>query len=100
MSDNHEHHLMSLGTHWKVFGALIALTVLTVAFAQIDLGILNPIIAFVLATTKAVIVMSWFMHLKYDSVLNRVIFGSSFFFLAVLLVFSLLDIFTRINPRA
>jgi len=99
MSENHEHHLMSFEVHIKVFVALLVLTFITVAVAQFDFGALNTLIAIAIATVKAAIVMGWFMHLKYDGMMNRVIFLSSFFFLIVLAVFCMMDIVTRINPR-
>ncbi|MEC9282709.1 MAG: cytochrome C oxidase subunit IV family protein, partial [Bdellovibrionota bacterium] len=50
-------------------------------------------------TVKAYFVLAYFMHLKWDSVMNRVLIGSSFFFLALLAIFVFLDEMTRINPR-
>ncbi len=98
--DQHHHHLMSLKTHMNVFAALIVLTVVTVAAARIDLGgLLNFILAMGIASVKAALVMGYFMHLKYDGLMNRVIFGSSFVFLILLAIFPLLDIYTRIIPR-
>ena len=88
-SDKHgerhgEHHIVPFGDYIKVFSALIFLTVVTVAAARVDFGHLNTVIAFGIATVKAVLVMAIFMHLKYDDRLNTVIIGSSFFFLLLL----------------
>ncbi|MBK9323047.1 MAG: cytochrome C oxidase subunit IV family protein [Bdellovibrionaceae bacterium] len=96
--ENHAHHITPLETYLKVAGALFALTFLTVIAHHFNnqLGVLAAPIAFLIATVKAVLVMLWFMHLKYDSVMNRVIFGAGFFFLALLLFFSGLDIWTRV----
>ena len=99
MGSNGEHHLMSLKTHYAVIGALFCLTVITVAVAQFDFGVLNVFIALGVATVKAYFVLAYFMHLKWDSVMNRVLIGSSFFFLALLAIFVFLDEMTRINPR-
>tara|TARA_B100001248_G_scaffold262696_1_gene261034 strand:- start:5396 stop:5710 length:315 start_codon:yes stop_codon:yes gene_type:complete len=103
MSEHHEHHLMSFKTHINVFVALIVLTVVTVLlsskFGLVDFGKAGLLVALLIATAKAAIVMGWFMHLKYDGMMNRVIFLSSFFFLVLFIFFCLLDILTRINPR-
>lgn len=96
----HHHHLMSLKTHLKVFVALLVLTVVTVAVAQFHFGIFGTAIAILIATMKAVLVMGWFMHLKYDGVMNRLIFATGFFFLFLFVLICLLDIYTRIDPRA
>lgn len=96
-SGNHsEHHIVPLSDYIKVFSALIVLTVVTVAAAQVDFGALNTLIAFAIATVKAVLVMAIFMHLKYDDRLNTVIICSSFFFLILLWLFSYADIYTRV----
>ncbi len=79
-------------------GALFALTFLTIIahiFKQHYLP-LAPFIAFGIAAVKAFLVMAWFMHLKYDTPSNRIIFSMGFFFLAVLFFFSVVDIYTRV----
>jgi cytochrome c oxidase subunit 4 len=102
MADNHGdsqgHHITPLSVYLKVAGALFALTFLTVIAHQFHetLGGFAAPVAFLIATVKAILVILWFMHLKYDSVINRVIFGAGFFFLALLLAFSGLDIWTRV----
>src|SRR5262245_47168476 len=85
-----EHHI-TFDVYIKVFAALIVLTVVTVLAAQFDFGALNTIVAFGIASVKAVLVLAFFMHLKYDNMLNRVIIGSSVFFLIVLYFFCTVD---------
>jgi cytochrome c oxidase subunit 4 len=91
------HHIVPFESYIKVFGALIVLTVVTVAVSRIDLGVWNTVVAMLIATIKASLVLAIFMHLKYDDRLNRVIFGTGIFFLTVLLVTCFTDIFTRFN---
>lgn len=90
-----EHHLISVQTYALVFGALIVGTIVTVLVAQVDFGAMNTVIAMLVATVKASLVLAYFMHLKYDNVMNRVIFGSGFLFLLLLFGFSVADIYTR-----
>ncbi|HEY8270379.1 MAG TPA: cytochrome C oxidase subunit IV family protein [Pseudobdellovibrionaceae bacterium] len=96
--DSQGHHITPLNVYLKVAGALFALTFLTVIAHHFSaqLGAMAAPVAFFIATIKAVLVMLWFMHLKYDTIMNRVIFGAGFFFLALLLAFSGLDIWTRV----
>ncbi|MGZ3774801.1 MAG: cytochrome C oxidase subunit IV family protein [Pseudobdellovibrionaceae bacterium] len=91
-------HITPMATYLKVAGALFALTFLTVIAHQfhVELGAAAAPIAFLIATVKAVLVMMWFMHLKDDTNINRVIFGAGFFFLAVLILFTVLDMATRV----
>jgi cytochrome c oxidase subunit IV len=95
-----EHHIIPLPVYFKVFWGLIALTVLTVAVTRVDFGLFNAIVAFGIATFKAVLVLGFFMHLKYDNMMNRVILLSGFFFLLVLWFFSAIDEVTRVVQRS
>ncbi|CAN5593599.1 hypothetical protein BH10BDE1_BH10BDE1_31300 [soil metagenome] len=97
---NDEHHIIPLGTYFKIFGILIVLTGLTVLASRFDFGAFNTIVAFGIASVKAALVLGFFMHLKYDNMMNRVIIGSGAFFLIVLWFFSVLDIATRVLPES
>ncbi len=94
-ASGHDHH-PSLGAYLKVFTFLLFATVVTVAVAQVDLGVLNTPVAFLIATIKAFAVLAIFMHLKYDNMMNRAIVGVAIFFVFLLFIFSALDVFTRI----
>jgi len=91
------HHVIPLKTYLNVAIALFVLTILTIVFHQMDLGVLKAPVAFLIAAVKASLVLLYFMHLKYDNMMNRVIFGSAFLFLLLLIGFSALDIWTRIQ---
>lgn len=99
---NHDtaHHVIPLKTYLNVFAALIGLTAITVLAAQVNFGAFNAVVAFGIATCKAVLVLGYFMHLKYDDKLNRVIFVSSVFFLIVLYFFCWVDEATRISQQS
>ncbi|MCS6837929.1 MAG: cytochrome C oxidase subunit IV family protein [Bdellovibrionaceae bacterium] len=80
---------------------LIFLTVLTVVTAKfMDLGIFAGTVAFFIAFVKAMLVMMYFMGLKYDAKMNRWIFSMGFIFLVILAFFSVLDIWTRVHQSA
>ena len=90
------HHLIPLKTYLQVFAALIGMTLVTVAVSRVDFGAWNTIIAFAIATAKAGLVLAYFMHLKYDNMMNRVIIGCAAFFLIVLFFFCTVDETTRV----
>jgi cytochrome c oxidase subunit 4 len=96
--EDHGHHIIPIPVYAGVLTVLLVGTVITVAVAQVDFGAWNTVIAMLVATIKASFVLAYFMHLKYDNLLNRVIFGSGFFFLMILIAFSLIDIVTRVKP--
>jgi cytochrome c oxidase subunit IV len=99
-SHNSSHHIIPLGTYVRIFATLIVLTVITVAAAQVDFGHWNAVVAFFIATIKASLVLGFFMHLKYDDMMNRVIIFSGLFFVVLLYLFSILDISTRVVQQS
>jgi cytochrome c oxidase subunit 4 len=102
-SKHDEHHVIPMSSYIKVFIALLVLTLLTVGVSYrvtgVSLGAASAAIAMLIATTKAILVMAIFMHLKYEGKMNRVIFGAAFFFLVVFYFFPALDIFTRVIQK-
>ena len=94
MSSNN--HIVPLNIYIKVLSALLLLTALTVAVAQMDFGFFNVLIAMGIATIKAALVLLFFMHLKYDNKLFPVIFLIAVFFLVVIFLFCEFDIITRV----
>jgi cytochrome c oxidase subunit 4 len=100
MSDKHEPHIIPFSTYIKVLSLLLFLTALTVAAAQVNFGPWNTVIAMLIASIKAGFVLAFFMHLKYDSKMYLVCFGTAVFFLAMLYLFSMLDMITRIPVQS
>ena len=89
-------HLVSVKTNVTVWLVLLVLTGVTTGVAFIDLGPLNTIVALVIATCKALLVVLIFMHVKYASDrLIKVVVISAIFFLILLLGLSLADYSTR-----
>ena len=70
-------------------------TLLTVVAANIDMGVFNPIVALAIASTKMVIVILFFMHVKYQSNLIKMTVGAGFFTFLVLITMTLLDYMSR-----
>jgi cytochrome c oxidase subunit IV len=97
MSQSTEHaHGSSLGTYFAVWIALLAGTGLTYWAATIDLGRFNAAVALTIATTKALLVVLFFMHLKGASEkLLKLVVLSTVFFLMILLALSMFDYGTR-----
>ena len=90
--DEHISHITPVRLLLAIFAALTVLTVITVAVTAVDLGSQgNFIIAMVIATVKAALVMGFFMHLKWDSRFNVVVFLSSFLFVVLFLTMALAD---------
>lgn len=91
-SEHAGHHITPKSTYLKVFGALLVLTVLTVLAAEIQFGpVLGIVVAVAIAAAKASLVVMYFMGLKYDSGVNRLVFFTGLGFVAVFLAFTLID---------
>jgi cytochrome c oxidase subunit 4 len=78
-----------------VFAMLIVLTIITVAVSYVDLGTANTFVAIGIATLKASLVATFFMHLKGDKPIHAIIFVGAFVFLAIFLGLSNDDLTTR-----
>ncbi len=60
-------HISSYTSHILVLGALLVLTAASVAVTSLEMGKYNTLVAMLIAGTKAGIVLTWFMHLKFDN---------------------------------
>ena len=70
-----------LPTYFAVWAALLVGTFLTYEVAKIDLGVFNAAVALIIATTKALLVALFFMHLKgaHEKLLKLVVISTIFF---------------------
>lgn len=92
------HHLVPFEVYYRTIGALMVLTVLTVAASYIDFGKANIFVSMGIATFKAMLVLMFFMGLRYDTWLNRVVIASAFASLALFLGLTASDLWTRAQP--
>ena len=84
-------HVHPASTYWKIFGALVFFTALTVGVAQVHLGEWNFFVAVAIATVKATLVAMFFMHLKDDNRFNVLIFVGALVFMGVFFVYTMND---------
>ena len=89
-------HILSSKLYYAIWITLMCLTVITAAVSFIDLGPFNTVVALVIASFKALLVILFFMHVKYTSEkLTKMVILSSIFWLLILLFLSLADYSTR-----
>ena len=93
--EHHEHHVVGPMTYSIIFGTLLVCTGLTVLAAHFEMGVLNPIVALGIASFKAVIVILFFMHVKYQSRLIKMTVAAGFFTFLVLITMTLSDYISR-----
>ena len=89
-------HISSVKLYVGIWAALICLTVVTALVSFVDLGPFNTVVALVIATFKGVLVVLFFMHVKYaHERMTKVVIAAAFFFLLLLLALSMTDYTTR-----
>ena len=91
----HEHHIVGPKTYLLILLVLMVLTATTTGVAFIDLGIWNPIVAIGIACFKAVMVILFFMHIRYSSKVMMLTVGAGFFTFLVLITMTLSDYISR-----
>jgi cytochrome c oxidase subunit IV len=88
-------HVASPRMYIAVFLALIVGTGLTVAAAEVDMGAMNNVVMLTIACTKALLVILFFMHVRWSSRLTWIVIASGFFWLLILFSLTLGDYLTR-----
>lgn len=88
-------HIDSVKTYAVILVTLLILTILTAFVATIDLGALNIIVALCIAVAKMLLVVLFFMHVRYSTKLTRLVMISGMLWLAILLLMAFSDFATR-----
>ncbi|HEY1210659.1 MAG TPA: cytochrome C oxidase subunit IV family protein [Terracidiphilus sp.] len=88
-------HIVSPGVYLVILFALLLGTALTVWASYVDLGLWNPVIALAIATTKAVLVVLYFMHVKYSTKLTKLTIIAGIFMFLTLITMTLADYISR-----
>ncbi len=96
-----QHHSISKTVYYQVFAALMVLLAATVGVRFIDLGgFLNVVAALVIAIAKTLLIILYFMHVRINSRLTQIFVGASFFWLLILIAFTMSDYLARDWPPA
>jgi cytochrome c oxidase subunit 4 len=89
------HHIVGPAVYVVILFALLLGTGLTVWASFLELGPWNPIIALAIATTKALLVVLFFMHVKYSTKLTKLTVFAGVFMFLVLISMTLADYMSR-----
>lgn len=90
-----QHHVVPLKIYYGIFAILMLLTGITVAAAYVDLGRLNAVVALAIACFKALIVVLYFMHVKYSTRLVKLTVIAGLYWMIILFGLTLSDYLTR-----
>ena len=89
------HQIVPLRVYYLIFATLLLMTLITVEVAFWNLGLLSFWVALGIASTKATLVVLYFMHVRYAHQTVWLFAAAGFVFLMILIVLTLNDPMTR-----
>lgn len=92
---NHSEHISSYTQNWTVLLVLLILTTLSILAVKIHVGAFTVALALILASIKVTIVLTYFMHLKFENLLLRFMVSGVFLLFAVVIVITFIDYYFR-----
>ena len=96
MSQNNEKpHIIPYRTLLLVLLALLVFTFISIGVTSYNLGPLTVLIALLLATFKTILVLTYFMHLKYDIKIFGFLVAAVLALIAVVIFITFLDYLFR-----
>jgi cytochrome c oxidase subunit IV len=91
-----EHPIVPRRTYILVYLALLVLFAATLGVAYVNISpIVDSILALLVATVKAALVVLFFMHVKYSDNLVKLFLGAGFVWLFILIGLTFTDYLTR-----
>ena len=95
--DPKEHHIVPFKFNIGIWVGLILLTIMTVLVSVMGINLVafSVVTALLIATAKALVVANYFMHLKYDNKLLKLLFGITMLLFSVFILFTAIDYITR-----
>ena len=88
-------HVLPKKTYYIVAAALMVLLALTVGAAEVNLGEFNIIVALAIAFVKAMLVVLYFMHVKYNRRLVWVFASGGVLWLLIMVIITMGDFLAR-----
>jgi cytochrome c oxidase subunit 4 len=93
--EKEKHHIVPYKVYFYILITLLVLTFMSIGITQINLGEYSVLGALIFSTIKSVLVLAWFMHLKFDKPFLRLMVGFvALVFLAVIFI-TFLDYYFR-----
>jgi cytochrome c oxidase subunit 4 len=90
-----ESHSQGYGTYFMVWLGLVAFTAVTITIAGLNLGSVTLITALLIASVKSFLVITYFMHVKSDSMMIKIFIGICLFVFVIIMVLTFSDLSFR-----
>jgi len=88
-------HITPYRLYAVVLVVLLFLTTITIIAATLDAGAFGVTLALVIASVKVILVLIYFMHLKFDHLIFKIFAAMVFFLLALVIAITFIDYLFR-----
>lgn len=92
---NDQPHISSYYSHGYVLIALLALTFVSVTVTGFHLGAFAVTVALIIASVKVATVITYFMHMKFESLFLRLMITGVFALFALVIIITFIDYYFR-----
>jgi len=92
---NHDNHITSYTLNGTVLLVLLLLTTTSILAVKLHFGAFTVAVALILASVKSAIVLTYFMHLKFENLLLRLMVGGVFLLFTIVVVITFIDYYFR-----
>jgi len=89
--EEHKNHITPYKVHARVLLALLTLTLLTILITSVELGAMTVTVALLIACIKGSVVLTWFMHLKFEQAIFRYMVLGVFALFALIIFLTFFD---------
>jgi len=93
--ENEKNHIIPYRSYFYILAALIAFTFMSIGIININLGAYSVLGAMIFAILKSFLVLTYFMHLKFDTLFLKLSVLAVFLLLLVVVFITFLDYFYR-----
>ncbi len=93
--ENEKHHIVPYRVYFYILIALITFTFMSIGITQINLGAYSVLGAMIFSILKSILVLSIFMHLKFDQPFLRFMVGFVALVFTAVIFITFLDYYFR-----
>lgn len=95
MSHQTSSHSHEVRTYLAVYALLLVLLGITVIAAQFEVGRWNLVVTLAIASTKAILIVLYFMHVKHGTPLVKLVVIIGIFWMVIMVTLTISDYWTR-----
>jgi cytochrome c oxidase subunit IV len=93
--EKEKQHILNYRELALVLISLLVLTTITVFVADLHMGAFSVAVALIIACIKVFIVLSYFMHLRYEKLFIKLMVGGVFTMFVLVVIITFIDYFFR-----